>query len=51
MTERDGVGVDLSPEYLEIYHEASAELGLAPQTVLEGDSRNLQEILKERSTL
>ena len=47
MTERKGIGVDLSPEYLEIYHKASAELGFAPQPVFAGDSRNLQEILKD----
>ena len=46
MIERTGVGVDLSCEYLEIYHKASAELKLAPQTTLVGDSRNLQEVLK-----
>ena len=47
MTERNGVGVDLSAEYLELYHKASTELGLAPQIALAGDSRNLQEILKD----
>lgn len=45
LTEREGVGVDLSSEYLEIYHEASTELGLAPQTVFAGDSTNLRHIL------
>lgn len=45
MTEREGVGVDLSSEYLEIYHKASAELGFAPQTVFAGDSTNLRGIL------
>lgn len=47
MAERKGIGIDLSSEYLELYHNASAELGLAPQTALVGDSRNLQEILKD----
>lgn len=47
MTKRQGVGVDLSPNYLEIYHKASAELGLTPQTVFIGDSRELQHILKD----
>lgn len=45
LTEREGVGVDLSSEYLEIYHEAATELGLAPQTVFAGDSTNLRRIL------
>ena len=43
---KGGNRCSLSSEYLEIYHEASAELGLASQTTLTGDSRNLQEILK-----
>ena len=47
MAGRQGIGVDLSSEYLEIYHRAAAELGLAPQTTLVGDARNLQEILKD----
>ena len=45
LTGREGVGVDLSSEYLEIYHEAATELGLAPQTVFAGDSTNLRRIL------
>ena len=45
LTEREGVGVDLSSEYLEIYHEAATELGLALQTVFAGDSTNLRRIL------
>ena len=46
MAGRHGVGIDLSQEYLDIYHQASTELGLEPQTVLCGDARNLHEILK-----
>ena len=47
MAKRNGIGIDLSSEYLELYRKASAELGLAPQITLIGDSRNLQEILHD----
>jgi adenine-specific DNA methylase/DNA modification methylase len=42
---RHGVGIDLSQEYLEIYHQACAELGLKPQRFLCGDARNLGNLL------
>ena len=47
MTGRHGVGVDLSQEYLEIYHQASTELGLEPQPFLCGDARDLENLLRE----
>ena len=47
MAGRKGVGIDLSTEYLELYYKASTELGLDPQITLTGDSKNLQEILKD----
>ena len=47
MTGRHGVGIDLSQEYLEIYHQASAELGLEAQPFLCGDARNLENLLGE----
>ena len=45
MTGRHGVGVDLSREYLEVYHQASAELDLAVQPFLCGDARDLESLL------
>ena len=45
MTGRHGVGVDLSHEYLEVYHQASTELGLETQPFLCGDARNLKDLL------
>ncbi|RKU05763.1 DNA methylase [Candidatus Poribacteria bacterium] len=45
MTGRHGVGVDLSQEYLEVYHQASTELGLEAQPFLCGDARNLTNLL------
>ncbi len=45
MTGRHGVGVDLSHEYLEVYHQASTELGLEAQPFLCGDARNLKDLL------
>jgi DNA modification methylase len=36
---RRGVGVELSPEYAEIYRQVCAKLGLAAQTLLVGDAR------------
>lgn len=47
MTGRHGVGIDLSQEYLEIYHQASSELGLEPQAFLSGDARDLENLLGE----
>ena len=47
MTGRHGVGIDLSQEYLEVYHQASAELGLEPQTVFCGDAKNLGNLLAD----
>ncbi len=47
MTDRHGVGVDLSHEYLEVYHQASAELGFEPQPFLCGDARDLENLLGE----
>ncbi len=47
MAGRHGVGIDLSQEYLEIYHQASAELGLEPQPFLCGDARDLENLLGE----
>ena len=47
MTGRHGVGVDLSQEYLEVYHQASAELGFEPQPFLFGDARDLENLLGE----
>lgn len=46
MAGRHGVGIDLSQEYLEIYYQASAELGLAPQPCLCGDARDLENLLR-----
>lgn len=40
---RAGVGVELSAEYAAIYAQASAELGLTPQTLVVGDARRLAE--------
>ncbi len=47
MTGRQGGGIDLSQEYLDLYHQASAELNLEPQPVFCGDARNLAKILKD----
>lgn len=45
MTGRHGVGIDLSQKYFEVYHQASSELGLQPQTFLCGDARDLGNLL------
>ncbi len=47
MAGRHGVGIDLSREYLDIYHQACAELDLEPQTVFCSDARNLGNLLAE----
>ncbi len=38
---RTGVGVELSPEYAQVYRQVAATLGLAEQTVVVGDARFL----------
>jgi DNA modification methylase len=43
MEGRQGVGVELSPEYAEIYARVCVELGLAPQALVVGDARRLAE--------
>jgi tRNA G10 N-methylase Trm11 len=40
---RQGVGVELSPEYAAIYAQVCAQLGLAEQTMVVGDARRLGE--------
>ena len=47
MSSRHGVGIDLSQEYLEVYHQACTELGLEAQPFLCGDARNLENLLGE----
>ena len=51
MAERQGVGVDLSQAYLDLYQQASEELNLEPQTVYRGDARGLESILKGKDYL
>jgi DNA modification methylase len=43
MEGRQGVGVELSPEYATIYARVCAELALAPQALVIGDARRLAE--------
>lgn len=47
MVGRQGVGIDLSEEYLDIYHRACMELGLERQSFLCGDARNLRDLLAD----
>jgi DNA modification methylase len=39
LEDRRGVGIELSPEYADIYRAVCAELGLAPQSLVVGDAR------------
>ena len=41
---RRGVGIDLSDEYIAIYHKVCAAEKLPPQTTLHGDSRHLVDL-------
>jgi DNA modification methylase len=43
MEGRQGVGIELSPQYAEIYARVCAELGLAVQSLVVGDARRLAE--------
>lgn len=40
---REGVGIELSPAYAEIYREVCATLGQQPHTLIIGDARHLAE--------
>ena len=51
MTGRNGVGVDLSQAYLDLYQKASAELNLQPQTIYAGDAVHLEEIFSGKDYL
>src|SRR4029079_18841060 len=50
MEGRQGVGVELSPEYAAIYAQVCAELELAQQTLLVGDARRLAEYAEVAQT-
>jgi len=43
LTERCGVGVELSPEFAAIYEQVCTQLGLAVQPIIVGDARRLAE--------
>src|SRR5206468_3740628 len=43
LTGRRGVGVDLSPEYIETYRQVCTLENLQPQTAIVGDARNLRQ--------
>lgn len=51
MAGRQGVGVDLSQAYLNLYQQASEALNLEPQTVYRGDARELEGILRGKDYL
>ena len=51
MADRHGVGVDLSQEYLNLYHKASADLDLEPQIVYKGNALKLENILRGKDYL
>ncbi len=38
---RNAVGVDLSPDYVDIYYQVSRQEGIAPQTAIVGDARHM----------
>ena len=43
LAERNAVGLDLSPDYIDIYYRVAAQEGLRPQTAIVGDARRLLE--------
>ena len=51
MAERQGVGVDLSQAYLNLYQQASETLNLERQTVYRADARELESILRGKDYL
>ena len=51
MADRNGVGIDLSQEYLDLYQETSKYLGLKPQIVYKGNSLELENIINDKDYL
>jgi len=45
--ERHAMGIDIVQRYVEAYHEACDLLGLVPQVMICGDSRNLEALTEE----
>lgn len=44
---RNGVGIELDTRYINAYKEACAETGLAHQTLLAGDARNIKSLVPD----
>lgn len=51
MVGRQGVGIELSKEYIDLYHEATVDLKLRRQMIIQGDSLQTKEILCNKEYL
>jgi len=40
LEERRGIGIELSPQFIAIYHQVCQQLQLSPQTLVQGDARD-----------
>lgn len=46
LSHRNGVGIELEQKYIDVYHEVCKEEKVDVQPIIEGDSRNIDQILK-----
>ena len=46
---RNAVGIELEPKYIDIYKKVCEKESLKKQIIIEGDSRNIEYLIKEKS--
>ena len=49
LSNRKGIGVDLSKEYIDLYKKVCMELGVTEQTAIVGNSLHLEKLLKKNT--
>ena len=47
LSDRNGIGIELEQKYIDAYHEVCKAEGVNAQTIIKGDSRNIEQILKK----
>ena len=51
LSNRKGIGIDLSKEYIDLYKKTCKELGVAEQTAIIGNSLGIDKLLKKGTTV
>ncbi len=51
LSNRKGIGVDLSKEYIDLYKKVCKELNVSEQTAIVGDSLKIDKLLKENTKI